>query len=312
MILLNMSTLPLAAIHYPHINPILFQFGPFAVRWYGLAYLAGFVAGYLWLQAMIRRRILRIPAPALADLVTWLVIGVIVGGRAGWWIFYHHGSVVSPNEPWYEPLAIWRGGMAFHGALLGVAIVMLIWTRHRKFPFWNLADCAALVTPVGLFFGRIANFINAELWGRVTSVPWAVYFPQYPVEPGQPIVYMPQPRHPSQLYEAMLEGPVLLAFLWAARRFLRLREGQIGALFILLYGVIRFGVEFTREPDAQLGFIAFGWLTMGQLLSFVIILIGAALYVWRGRASDLPAARALAEPASAEKKPATKTGQQTR
>lgn len=265
----------LAVIQYPRIDPIIFQVGPVAIRWYGIAYLLGFVLGYLWLRAMVRRGMLRLTLNQLGDLLTWLILGVILGGRTGWWIFYHRYEGVP--EPWYEPVAVWHGGMAFHGALVGVFLVMFFWTRRYRVPFWNVADCAALVTPVGLFFGRIANFINKELVGRASNLPWAVQFPgpEYP-----------EPRHPSQIYEALLEGPVLLGCLWLARRLLRprgLREGQIAALFIIVYGIFRFLVEFTREPDSQLGFIAFGWLTMGQILSALIVLAGVALCVWTRR-----------------------------
>lgn len=269
----------LAALRFPEIDPVALRLGPLAVRWYGIAYLLGFLAAYLALRTMIRRGMLRITESQLGDLLVWMVIGVMVGGRAGWWLFYHRAG--EDPEPWYEPLAIWNGGMSFHGGLLGVAVVFAVWSRLRGASLWNLADCAALVTPFGLFFGRIANFINAELVGRPTSLPWGVIFP------GESVA-----RHPSQLYEALLEGPLLLIMLWSAWWLLRPREGRIAALFVMLYGIIRFGVEFTREPDPQLGFIAFGWLTMGQLLSGVIVLIGAILWWSRGRREGKPHADA--------------------
>jgi phosphatidylglycerol:prolipoprotein diacylglycerol transferase len=257
---------PLAVIPFPSIDPVLFRVGPIAIRWYGQAYLAGFLTAYLMLRAMVRSKALRITTSELSDLLNWLVIGVMAGGRTGWWIFYHRreGSV----EPWYEPLAIWHGGMSFHGGLIGVLVALLIWSWKRRAPFWNLADCLALVAPLGLFFGRIANFINAELVGRPTLLPWGMIFP------GDSI-----PRHPSQLYEAVLEGPALLLILWTVSRSRRSGDGQTAALFLMLYGVFRFGVEFTRQPDSQLGFIAFGWLTMGQLLSAVLVFTG--IVVWR-------------------------------
>jgi len=162
--------------------------------------------------------------------------------------------------------------MSFHGGLIGVALVLLFWTWRKRAPLWNIADGLALVAPIGLFLGRIANFINAELVGRVTTVPWGVIFP------GESI-----PRHPSQLYEAVLEGPVLLLILWRVERWQRSHDGQIAGLFLVAYGVFRFAVEFTRQPDEQLGFIAFGWLTMGQLLSAVLVLAGVILRFILGR-----------------------------
>lgn len=253
-----------AAIVFPHLDPVALRVGPVAIRWYGLAYLLGFVAAYSALRMMIRRGLLRLSPDLLGNLVSWLAMGVLVGGRLGWWLFYHRhqGSM----EPWYEPIAIWHGGMSFHGGLIGVFVALGTWSRVRQVAFWNLADSAALVTPIGLFFGRIANFINAELVGRPTSVSWGMIFP------GDTV-----PRHPSQLYEALFEGPLLLFILWTARKYLRLRDGNISALFLILYGLVRFLVEFTREPDPQLGFIAFGWLTMGQLLSALLAGTGIVL-----------------------------------
>ena len=238
------------------------------VKWYGLAYLFGFFLAYLILRRLTRLNILRISRDALSDLIGWIILGVMVGGRAGWWLFYHRGQ--GAIEPWYEPLAIWRGGMSFHGGLIGVAVALLIWSRKTRAPFWNVADCLALVAPLGLFFGRIANFINAELVGRPTDVPWAVIFP------GDSI-----PRHPSQLYEATLEGPTILLILWIVYRARRPGDGRTAALFLMLYGIFRFVIEFTRQPDSQLGFIAFGWLTMGQLLSALIVWLGIAFWFLR-------------------------------
>ena len=258
----------LAAIQHPQIDPVVFHLGPLAVRWYGLAYLLGFLLAYLGLRRLIRRGELRLTYEGLADLVGWLIVGVVVGGRAGWWIFYHRGGAA---EPWYEPFAVWHGGMSFHGGLIGVAIILLLRAWAKKAPFWNLADAAALVAPVGLFFGRVANFINAELVGRPTNLPWGVLFP------GDSV-----PRHPSQLYEALLEGLLLLSILWAVRTWRRPAEGRLAALFLIGYGALRFAVEFTRLPDEQVGFVAFEWLTMGQLLSLVLLLAGAATWWLRG------------------------------
>lgn len=262
----------LSAIPYPRIDPVLFELGPIAVRWYGLAYVLGFLLAWALLRRMARNRTLRIAPDKVADLIWWAMIGVIVGGRLGWWLFYHRAE---GPEAWYEIFAIWHGGMSFHGALIGVAVSMLLWARYQRISMLNLADCAALVAPIGLFFGRLANFINAELVGRPTDLPWGMVFPGHAA-----------PRHPSQLYEALLEGPLLLGLLWLIHRKFRPCDGTIGAWFLILYGVFRFMVEFTREPDEQLGFIAFGWLTMGQFLSFVLVVAGALMMVginWRKR-----------------------------
>jgi phosphatidylglycerol:prolipoprotein diacylglycerol transferase len=266
-----MGPMTLALITYPRINPVIFRLGPFAVRWYGVAYLTGFAIGYAILWNMIRRGILRLAPEALGDLVAWMAAGVIIGGRGGWWLFYHRS--MGTVEPWWEPVAIWHGGMSFHGGLIGVTLALLIWAWRNRAPFFNLADCLALVTPFGLFFGRIANFINGELVGRRTDVPWGMIFP------GDDFA-----RHPSQLYEAFLEGPVLLAILWAVWIWKRPAEGRIAALFLMLYGVLRFIVEFTREPDSQLGLIVFG-LTMGQLLSVALTVAGIVLWFVAGRSA---------------------------
>ena len=260
--------MPLAVIAYPRIDPDAVRLGVLHVRWYGLAYLLGFALAFATLRRMSGKGILRVPAEAAGDLVSWLAVGVVLGGRLGWWIFYHRSQ--GAVESWYEPLAIWHGGMSFHGGLAGVLLALLFWSWRRRAPFWNLADCLALVAPLGLFFGRIANFINAELVGRPTDLPWGMIFPGDSVR-----------RHPSQLYEAVLEGPLLLLVLWAAFRVGRQNDGRTAALFLICYGLFRFAVEFTRQPDAQLGFVASGWLTMGQLLSAVTSLIGIVLFLYR-------------------------------
>lgn len=264
----------LATIPYPQFDPVAFRLGPLAVRWYGLAYLTAFLLAYGLLRRMIRRGGLRLSREDPGELVGWLAGGVIVGGRLGWWLFYHRNEGAA--ELWYEPVALWHGGMSFHGGLAGVAAALLVWSWRRRAPFWNLADGLALVTPLGLFLGRLANFINAELVGRPTDVPWGMIFPGDSVG-----------RHPSQLYEAVLEGPLLLALLWIFRHRRRVpAEGRTAALFLILYGILRFAVEFTRQPDPQLGFIAFGWLSMGQLLSGLLAAIGIIFWIIRGRSAS--------------------------
>ena len=273
--------LPLAYLNYPKIDPIIFSLGPLKVRWYGVAYLAGFILGYCALLAMARRKIFRIAPELIGDLIGWLALGVVIGGRAGWWIFYHHN--IHEPEPWYQPVALWTGGMSFHGGLIGVILVLFIWSRVEKASFLNLADCLALVTPIGLCLGRIANFINGELVGRPSNLPWAVLFPDYP-----------QPRHPSQIYEALLEGPVLAGAVWLVRSIRSRRDGEVAASFVTFYGLLRLLVEFTREPDVQLGFIfahvpGLAWMTMGQLLSIAIMIVGLVWWIiLRRRPQSMP------------------------
>jgi phosphatidylglycerol:prolipoprotein diacylglycerol transferase len=292
---------PLSAIIYPDINPIIFSVGPLAVRWYGVAYLTGFALAYLCLRSMIRRGILRITQDQLLDLIGWLIAGVMIGGRAGWWLFYHRPpGPGEPMEPWYEPVAVWHGGMSFHGGLMGVALALTLWSYFFETPGWNIADSAALVTPIGLCLGRIANFINHELVGTPTNLPWGVIFPGYTT-----------PRHPSQIYEAILEGPVLMGILWLCRNLFRPREGRIAAMFLIAYGILRFVVEFTRAPDAQLGYLHFGWLTRGQELSVLLSLIGVAIWIYLGyRPAPPPVAAPVAS--AAPPKPAKKQTQKSK
>ncbi len=250
-------------IPYPKIDPVAIHLGPLAIRWYGLSYLAGILGGW-WL---LRRR-----APGqgwsreqVADLVFYAAMAAVLGGRIGYALFYNFDFY------WRQPLAIlrvWEGGMSFHGGLLGVLLIMFWYGRSTGRGFFAVADFLAPVVPVGLFFGRIANFINGELWGAPTSVPWAMVFPD-PRAGGLP-------RHPSQLYEAALEGLCLFLILWwfSARPRPRM---AVSGLFLAGYGLFRFLLEFLRQPDAQIGYLAFGWFTMGQLLSLPMLLAGLAL-----------------------------------
>ncbi len=263
------SMFVLPVIPYPAINPILISIGPFAVRWYALAYIVGIIAGWFYARAIIAsERLWGGPAPFTVldfdDFVIWITLGIILGGRTGYVLFYNLPLFAAHPLQIFE---LWNGGMSFHGGVAGcvVAIVLFAWRRH--IPMLSLGDVTAGVAPIGLFLGRIANFINGELWGRPTDVPWAMVFPN-----GGPI-----PRHPSQLYEAALEGIVLFVVLGLLMRAGALkRPGVVTGAFALGYGVARIFCEFFREPDAQLGFL-WGGLTMGMLLCIPLMLAGIAV-----------------------------------
>jgi phosphatidylglycerol:prolipoprotein diacylglycerol transferase len=254
----------MAALAFPNIDPILLRLGPFQVHWYGLAYVVGFLAAGLIMRSRARRWGLGLSDDDIIELVLAAVIGVIVGSRLGYVIFY------GGADYWRHPLtifAVWDGGMSFHGGLAGILIACAIEARRHNLTFLQLADVGAVGAPIGFGLGRLANFINGELWGRVTDVPWAVLFPGAG----------PQGRHPSQLYEAFLEGVLLFTVLLILSRRRR-PEGLIFGMLLLLYGTFRFGVEFFRQPDPQLGFIA-AWMTMGQILSIPLVLIGGWLVI---------------------------------
>lgn len=270
-----------SAILLPPFDPVAFHLGPLAIRWYGLAYVAAFALALWGLRQQVRAGWLKLTIADVSDLLTWGAVGVVIGGRLGWWLIYSRPDVTTP---WYEPLAIWNGGMSFHGGLVGVGLAITLWCRRRKVSVAHVADAVALVTPIGLFLGRIANFINGELVGRASSLPWAVQFP------GESIA-----RHPSQLYEAGLEGIVLGALLLIIARRRPRRDGRVAATFVAGYGIARFVVEYTREPDVQIGFIVGGWLTMGQLLSLTMVAAGVAWLLFlahSGRHSAAEPARA--------------------
>ncbi|WP_029896494.1 prolipoprotein diacylglyceryl transferase [Desulfohalovibrio reitneri] len=253
---------------HPGIDPVAIDLGPISVRWYGLMYVLGFAAAWLLGRWRARRPWSVVDPREMEDLVWYLVLGLMIGARVGYMLFYDLPGLLA------DPLsmfAVWRGGMSFHGGLLGVVAAMLFFAWRREKPFFGLTDFICPLAPIGLGLGRVGNFINAELWGRPTDMPWGVIFP----DPRAGMV----PRHPSQLYEAFLEGLLLFAVLWAYSAKPRAR-GTVSGLFLLLYGCFRFLVEFFRTPDPQLGFLAFGWLTMGQLLSTPMILGGVALIWW--------------------------------
>ncbi len=251
------------------LNPVLFHiWGPMAVRWYGIAYLLGFLGGYLILKRLAQRGEFAVPVEELSNFIVHLAIfGVFLGGRLGYVIFYAWDLFL--EDPLFV-FRVWEGGMASHGGILGV-LTVCGWTAwKKKVSFWNLTDGLALVAPIGLFFGRIANFINGELWGRPTEVPWGVIFPQT----GDAV---PTARHPSQLYEAFGEGLFLFIALWAVRKTAwGKREGNTSVLFLLIYAVARIASEFFRTPDEGYE-LYFGWLTKGQLYSSFMII--AALII---------------------------------
>ena len=258
----------LFAIPFPMIDPVLIQVGPLAIRWYALAYIAGIVLGWRLARTLVQRPPQVATSLQVDDYVTWATLGVILGGRLGYVLFYRPGYYIT--APW-EALAVWHGGMSFHGGALGVIIATYVYCRRNAIDWVGFADRIVCVVPIGLFFGRIANFINGELWGRIApDVPWAMVFP----------TGGPEPRHPSQLYQAGMEGICLFILLMALARSerLRARRGFLSGVFLAGYGVARIIGEFFRQPDAHLGFL-FAGATMGQLLSLPMILIGAWLII---------------------------------
>jgi phosphatidylglycerol:prolipoprotein diacylglycerol transferase len=259
----------LPVIPYPAINPNLISIGPFAVRWYALAYIVGIIAGWFYARTIIAsQRLWGGPAPFTVldfdDFVIWITLGIILGGRTGYVLFYNFPYFSS--HP-FEIVQLWNGGMSFHGGLIGCMVAIVAFALHRRIAVLSLADVTAAVAPIGLFLGRIANFINGELWGRPTDVPWAMIFPN-----GGP-----DPRHPSQLYEATLEGVVLFIVLGLLVRAGALkRPGVVTGCFAVGYSIARVSCEFFREPDVQVGFL-WGGLTMGMLLCIPLLLGGVAL-----------------------------------
>ncbi|WP_067862924.1 prolipoprotein diacylglyceryl transferase [Neptuniibacter marinus] len=257
------------------IDPIAVALGPLKIHWYGLMYLVGFAAAW-WLGVRRARRAgSGWSEEQISDIIFWGAMGVVLGGRAGYVIFYNFDKFIS------DPLwlfAVWEGGMSFHGGLLGVIVVMYLFGRQHKKTLFQMTDFIAPLIPVGLGAGRIGNFIGGELWGRVTDQPWGVVFPRA----GN------LPRHPSQLYEFVLEGVVLFVLLWWFSSKPRPRMAVSG-LFLLLYGVFRSMVEFVREPDEHIMFLAFDWLTMGQLLSLPMIIVGVFLLLWSKKQGSVEA-----------------------
>jgi phosphatidylglycerol:prolipoprotein diacylglycerol transferase len=259
--------MPVAVIPFPNFDPVIVTLGPFAIRWYALAYIGGILIGWFYARAIIRNA--RYwgggPAPMTLtdydDFIVWVTLGIILGGRTGYVLFYNLPHFM---ERPLEIFELWKGGMSFHGGFAGCVLAVILFARKRGVPILSLGDITCAVGPIGLLLGRIANFINGELWGRATDVPWAMVFPG-----GGPL-----PRHPSQLYEAALEGVVLLCILAVlVRRGALRRPGLIVGVFAVGYAAARMTAELFREPDVQLGFLWGGW-TMGMLLSLPLMLAG--------------------------------------
>lgn len=250
-------------LRYPNINPEIIRIGSFAIRWYGIMYLIGSVLSYILVWHQIKRKGLNLGREFLDSLYFYLIIGLLVGARLGYVIFYNIYSYI--QNP-IEIISVWHGGMSFHGGLIGSFIAGILFCKKNQLNVFEISDLVIVTVPIGLGLGRIGNFINGELYGRVTDVPWAMVFPA-----GGHLS-----RHPSQLYEAFFEGVILFTVLWQLRDK-KLKPGILSALFIILYGFFRFFMEFFREPDPQLGFIL-GPFTMGQLLSTVIIFAGTGLF----------------------------------
>jgi phosphatidylglycerol:prolipoprotein diacylglycerol transferase len=251
-----------------NFNPVALDLGLIQIHWYALAYLTGFLGGWAYLRTLIKTGKTRLTLPQLDDFLGWAIAGVLLGGRLGYVLFYNAGQYLEhPLHVFY----LWEGGMSFHGGFLGVVVAILLFARKRRIDPFHLGDLIACAGPIGLLFGRITNFINGELYGRVTDVSWGVIFPRA----GDGL-----PRHPSQLYEAGLEGLLLFTVLWALVTYTPAlkRTGSIAGLFIIGYALSRFVVEFVREPDAQLGFLYAG-ATMGQLLSLPMLVLGIWIFV---------------------------------
>ncbi len=255
-------------IIYPKINPVFLAMGPIELRWYGLAYVVGIVGAAFLLRKEFKNR-LDLTTDDLLNVITYLILGILIGGRLGYILFY---DPIYYMTHWVKCLAIWEGGMSYHGGALGAMTAVLMFAKHFRKNAWILLDLLGVGSTIGIALGRLSNFINGELYGRVSSVPWAMVFPN-----GGPL-----PRHPSQLYEAGLEGVLLFAILYTLLKRAQLKSGVLFGLYVVGYGTIRFGLEFLREPDAQIGLV-WGLVSIGQMLSLCMIVAGAGLIIKRAR-----------------------------
>jgi phosphatidylglycerol:prolipoprotein diacylglycerol transferase len=268
--------MPLFVIPFPAIDPVAVSLGPFAVRWYALAYIAALVIGWRYCLVLAARPPYLVRRQDVDDFLVWATLGVVLGGRIGYVLFYNPSFYF--GHP-IQALYVWHGGMSFHGGALGVTIAIILFTRARRILLFAFSDIITEAIPIGLFFGRIANFINGELYGRPSDVPWAMIFPN-----GGPV-----PRHPSQLYEALCEGILLFVLLFVAERLgARRRSGIVTGLFLVGYAAARMSGELFRQPDPQLGYLVFG-TTMGQLLSVPVLIAGILIILWGRRARPLAA-----------------------
>lgn len=268
-------------IPYPHIDPVIFSIGPFHIgqfqigpvqaRWYGVMYVLGFIASYFLIQKQERSKQIGLVGTAAQDLVFYLAIGLIAGGRLGYILFYEYKDIMTYIKNPLEIIATWHGGMSFHGGLIGCVLAGWIFSRRRKMPFAALADSVVVSAPIGLGLGRLGNFINGELFGLPSNVPWAMVFPA-----GGPM-----PRHPTQLYESFAEGLVLFIIMWTLRKK-TFKDGTMVALFFLFYGILRFIIEFFKEPDPQIGYLL-TYFTMGQILCMAMIPAAAGLFFYLNR-----------------------------
>ena len=289
------------------IDPVALHLGPVSIHWYGIMYLLAF--GTAWWLGLRRIRAGRLPGVSeqgFGDLLFYGMLGVVLGGRVGYVLFYNFGEFLQNPLMLFR---IWEGGMSFHGGLLGVLVACVWWARRHRLHFFDAVDFVAPLVPLGLGFGRLGNYIGGELWGKFTGAGWGVIFPQSPMAPfnGLPIERLRElhasgaldafARHPSQLYQAALEGLAMFVALWWFSSRPRPRYAVSG-LFALMYGVFRFLVEFVRVPDEQLGYLAFGWLTMGQVLSLPLIALGIALLWWSRRQPTLQPEAPAARPAA--------------
>lgn len=273
-------------LNYPNIDPVALSLGTWhlfgstlhpAIHWYGITYLVGFLGGYALMVLRSRKPSSGWTSEQLQDLLFYVALGVVLGGRTGYMLFYDWDDFIRNPATFFQ---VWNGGMSFHGGLLGVLLAMWLYARQTKRRFFDLTDFIAPVVPIGLGAGRLGNFINGELWGKVTDLPWGMRLDcadgRFASYCGGQMSGWSAPHHPSQLYEFLLEGVMMFVILWIYSARSRPRMAVSG-MFALLYGVFRFSVEFVRLPDVQLGYLAFGWLTMGQILSLPLILTGVVL-----------------------------------
>lgn len=278
-------------ISYPEISSEIFRIGPIALRWYGLMYVVGFVLGFHILRARIRKGLLRVPMESADSYITHLVVGMLLGARLVY-VFVYNWEYFSVHPS--EILAVWTGGLSFHGAMIGMVVASAIFAHRHQEKFHSVLDTLAIGAPLALFFGRIGNFINAELYGRETDVAWAMIFPTDPLGLA---------RHPSQLYQAITEGLLLFAVIVVAQKiWLKkgiLKDGMLGALFVATYGFFRFFVEYTREPDAQLGLLLGGHFSMGQILCFLMMAVSVFQFLYVIKTQNLKNPKPLKNPPKA-------------